>query len=639
MGKPTDDDDGRALDSADYKALFKPMPQGMAYCVLLEDREGGVDWRYLAVNPAFLRATAMPDPSGRRASEVQPNLAATEAALARCFARVAKGGLAEQWELFLAAFDAWFEVTVHAPAARHFVLTLNPISERKRSQQAVAESEEVLRLAVEGANLGTWRWNLTDDSAYYSERSAGLFGLPAGQALDRALSFRMIHRDDRALVASVIEYALAQRSHCEFEFRAVWPDGSSHWLTSRGHGTYAEDGRPLRMNGVMWDIDARKRAEQDLHRSEQRFHGLFDCMREGFMILDAMCDGSAARRDWRVVEVNPSGCAQVGVNRNRMIGQSVRDVFPALEEGWFVACARAESGVGAMRYRGYYAAVQRHFDVHFYAMKPGQVACVFTDITLQLRAESEHQRLEAQFMRAQKMEAIGQLTGGIAHNFNNILTGVLGYAKLALSNKDLDADSKVRKYLGEVLSGAERAAELVDKMQIFSRGPRGGSGEVAQTSRADIEEIVHMLRAALPASIDLEQQLEESAELPLSPADMHQLLINLVVNARDAIFEVRATGRVVVSLRAARTLTAVCSDCRASFSAPFAELAVSDDGSGMSPERAEMIFDPFFTSKEVGKGTGLGLSVVRGIVHDAGGHILVETVPLVGTVMRLLFPL
>ncbi|MCC6706094.1 MAG: PAS domain-containing protein [Gammaproteobacteria bacterium] len=373
-------------------------------------------------------------------------------------------------------------------------------------------SDDLLRFAVEGARLGTWRWNLVDNTAQYSERSAQLFGLAPGQALDRALSFRMIHADDRAAVASAVEQAIARHGDCELEFRVVWPDGSIHWLVSRGHAGYDTDGQALCMDGVMWDIDARKHAEQ------------------------------------------------------------------------------------------------------------------------------QHQRLQAQFLRAQKMEAIGQLAGGIAHDFNNILTGILGYAKLALANKQLDADSKVRSYVQEVVAGAERAAELVQKMQIFSRGPRSIDGEAAHTTRAVVEEIVKLLRAALPVTLDITQDLEDTPELPIPPADMHQVLINLAINARDAIREVRDVGHLSVSLRAPRVLEAGCSDCGENLAGTFVELAVRDDGCGMPAARVPLIFEPFYTTKEVGKGTGLGMSVVHGIMHDLGGHIVVETGVDTGTVIRLLFP-
>jgi len=626
------------LDSDVYRALFDHMLNGMAYCQMLYEHGRAVDWLYLAVNPAFVAQTGLVDVVGRRISEILPGLRVSDAGLYEIFGRVAAGGAAEKREIYVNANSAWFEIAVYSPRPEHFVVIFDAISERKRMVAALAESEEGLRLAVEGAKLGIWRWNLVTNDARYSDYSARLFGLPAGQALDRALSFRMIHRDDRALVASAIEYALAQRSDCEFEFRAVWPDGSSHWLSSRGHGSYDEHGRPLHMEGVMWDIDGRKRAEQDLRRSEQRFRGLFDCMREGFFIADALVDAEGRIHDWRLVDVNPSGCTQSGMRREQMVGRSIRELFPDLESEWFEACASAQAGGGAVHYRGYYATMQRHFDAHFYALAPRQIACVFTDITAQLRTQSEHQRLQAQFMRAQKMEAIGQLTGGIAHDFNNILTGVLGYAKLALASKELGADSKVKVYLAEVIHGAERAADLVDKMQVFSRGPRANEPPTAHAPRALIEDVLRLLRAPLPSSIEIRQELEDTAELPVSPVDLHQLLASLVLNSRDAILEVRDVGCVVIALRVARAMDGTCSDCGQRFVGEFVELAVSDNGSGVPAARVQTIFEPFFTSKEVGKGTGLGLSVVHGIVHDAGGHIVVESPAAGGTAMRLLFP-
>ena len=260
---------------------------------------------------------------------------------------------------------------------------------------------------------------------------------------------------------------------------------------------------------------------------------------------------------------------------------------------------------------------------------------ISTDITERKATEAERARLQSQLVQAQKMEAIGQLTGGIAHDFNNILASVLGYTALAL--EQAGHDTELRRDLLQIQRAGERASSLVSKMLQFSRArPAEGVALPLQVQPA-IADIITMLRPTIPSSIVIRTELTEAAAIiRIDPVELHQLLTNLIINARDAI---EGNGIITVTVRQHRLDDdAVCTVCNAAVPGEHVELSVSDTGQGIATQALDEVFEPFYTTKEVGKGTGLGLSVVHGIVHRLGGHILVSTQPGQGTIISLLLP-
>jgi PAS domain S-box-containing protein len=237
-----------------------------------------------------------------------------------------------------------------------------------------------------------------------------------------------------------------------------------------------------------------------------------------------------------------------------------------------------------------------------------------------LRAHQEREQLQRQLRQAQKMEAVGQLTGGIAHDFNNILASVLGYADLALFEKSVQQDERVKMYLEEVLKSGKRARDLVAKLLAFSRGSNEPARPIPVTEL--LKETLQMLRSMLPSIIKTDLLMDP--ELPAAmtdPVQFQQVILNLCINARDAMTE----GGVIAVTAKPVVATAVCTSCHTPFHGDFVEIMVGDTGSGIDADLLSRIFDPFFTTKEVGKGSGMGLSVVHGIVHSMGGHLRVES--------------
>ena len=248
-----------------------------------------------------------------------------------------------------------------------------------------------------------------------------------------------------------------------------------------------------------------------------------------------------------------------------------------------------------------------------------------------LHAQKVHAELEMQLQQSQKMDALGRLAGGIAHDFNNLLTSVGGNAELLQS--ELSPQSRQREIVNDIAAAAGRARELVSQILTFSRNR--AVEKVALNPTLVLREAVQLLRAGVPAMIDL--QAEIPAVLPPILGDAAQLqrvIMNLGTNAAQAIGA--KTGH--IRIEAQECLVRTEHPVHGVPSGDYLRIVVSDDGRGMDDQTLSRMFDPFFTTKAVGQGTGLGLSVVHGIVESYGGHIAVESEPTVGTVFQVYFP-
>lgn len=245
------------------------------------------------------------------------------------------------------------------------------------------------------------------------------------------------------------------------------------------------------------------------------------------------------------------------------------------------------------------------------------------------------QDLERQLQRSQKMQALGQLTGGIAHDFNNILAAILGYSNLALDRFAPDKQGKLAAYLREVITASERARDLIAKMLTFTRTQPGVNIGVISPATV-VQEVVAMVLPSITAGIELKSRIEGKLHIRMDAGELSQILVNLIINARDAI---EGNGMIDIRLHRVEINGQICATSHQRLSGSFLALDVSDNGCGIAPEHMSRLFDPFFTTKDVGKGTGLGLSMVQGILCRSGGHVVVQSQPGRGSRFQLLFPI
>ena len=379
------------------------------------------------------------------------------------------------------------------------------------------------------------------------------------------------------------------------------------------------------------DISERKHAEESLRASEEQYRSIFNAATDALVLRDDQA---------RVVDVNPAFLEMSGFTREEVISGQ-RWFFAGPEQAVLakemhrrvIAGESVDFEVQGYRKDGTVLQVEMRAVPILYRGRPHALGMA-RDITEKKRAEAERAQLEAQLRQAQRMEAIGHLTGGIAHDFNNLLAGIMGYIVLASERESTLRDPKLAGYLEQALGSSRRARDLIQQMLTFSRGQRGAPR--ALSLRDAVGESMKLLRSSLPSSLELTTSLTDVSPVMLDPVQLDQVLLNLSINARDAM---NGAGRVAIAVRTQEMDGAVCSSCRKGFAGKYVELSVADSGPGIPPAVLERMFEPFFTTKEVGRGAGMGLATVHGIVHENGGHVLVETAVGSGTRFRLLWPI
>ena len=390
------------------------------------------------------------------------------------------------------------------------------------------------------------------------------------------------------------------------------------------------DGREIVLATIR-DITERKRAEQALRDSEEQYRAIFNASADALVLRDA---------DFRIVDVNATYEAMSGFPRDAVLGADRVFANPPADAAAIRALhARALAGEQIVLETTLLRRDGERYDLELRGVPiqhrgAPHVLYMGRDVSARTQAEARRRELESQLRQAQKMEAIGHLTGGIAHDFNNILTSVMGYIALASERLPAAADAKLRSHLEQAEQSCHRARDLIQQMLAFGRGQRGEPRPVAL--RSLVSESARMLRATLPATLELVHRVEDDPVARVDPVQAHQVLLNLCINARDAMGE---SGRIAVTARTVRVPEMTCASCRHRFSGEFAELSVEDSGSGIAPGVIERMFDPFYSTKDIGQGTGMGLSIVHGVVHEHGGHILVESQRGFGTTFRVLLPL
>ena len=503
-----------------------------------------------------------------------------------------------------------------------------------RQLSRLQTTQERYALAVAGSDDGVWEYDFVNQRVFASPRARQISGLPPGpemQSIDEWNAQLKIHPEDAARRRAAMEAHLAGKTPAyEGEFRMLHPDGQYRWL--RIHGLCVRDasGKPYRMAGSTSDIDARKRAEEALRASEEQYRSIFNAAADALVLRDANA---------RVIDVNPAFLEISGYTRDEVIGGE-RWVFAVPEMGELaremhrrtIAGESVRFEIQARRKDGRLIDIEMRAEPIHYRGRPHALGMA-RDITAQKRAEAERARLEGQLLQSKKLEAIGTLAGGIAHDFSNILAAILGYSDLAQRSASARSGTALRRHIDAVVAAGLRAKSLVERILAFSRS---GVGERTPVHvQSIVVETLDLLAASLPDHVRLERRLDAGdATVMGDQTQIHQVVMNLCANAVQAM---KSKGTLTVALDVVERGEAVAATSRLA-AGRYVRLAVRDTGSGIAPGVIERIFDPFFTTREVGVGTGLGLSLVHGIVTDLGGGIDVESSPGDGATFTVYLP-
>ena len=507
----------------------------------------------------------------------------------------------------------------------HALAICRDITESRTAEDRLRASEEQYRAMFNASVDGLLLWDADHRIVDVNEAFLALHGFRREDLVGRADPV-FIPPDLQEQCAALLPEILGGRP-CHLEARTQRKDGTQFDVEIHGIPMLYQ-GRPHVLI-ILRDISQRKEHEARLRDSEERYRLLFEMESDAIILADAAT--------LQHIDANRAALELYGYPREELL--RLRSIELSAEPDKTQTAMTVGEGTVRVPLRWHRKKDGTVFPVeitaNFFELRGRRIMlAAIRDITERKRAEEQRARLETQLRQAQKMEAIGQLTGGIAHDFNNILTSVMGYIALAADRSDAAGDERLARYLGQASASCTRARDLIQQMLTFSRGQRGEPRPLRLAPL--VRESVKLLRSSLPATIDIAMDLDDSAPpVLLDPVQLDQVLLNLCINARDAMPD---GGRIGVTVRGEALAGGVCSACRGRLDGRFVALTVTDTGHGITPEVLDRMFEPFFSTKEVGKGSGMGLAMAHGIVHDHGGHIVVSSRPGEGAEFRVLLP-
>jgi len=502
------------------------------------------------------------------------------------------------------------------------------ISQRKATEQRLRESEARFQAAAQAIADVLWDWDLTADRLWWSESFETVFGYPVEELAPGPESWTSrIHPEDRVRVESGIRRAIAEK-HPQWSdtYRFMHKDGRARYVEDRGRLILDEDGQAVRLVGGVRDVSAEREAEERVRDLRQRLETLIGEAKIGILV----------HQDFKPVLANEELA--------RMLGYGGVAEILALDDCRLLFAPEERERMGEYnRLRK----VSRDFAPGFYSVKGLRrdgsvvimenrafpigwggrmsVCAMLVDVTGRIE-------LEERLRQAQRLEAVGQLTGGVAHDFNNLLTVILGNAELLVES--LPAGDSLRQLADTTRKAAERGADLTNRLLAFSRR------QTLDPKPTDIGKLMAgmdtLLRRTLGGNVEIE--LVRAGGLWrafVDPPQLENAILNLCINARDAMPD---GGRLTIELINAHLDQSYADWNEEVTPGQYVAVAISDTGTGMTPEVMARAFEPFFTTKEVGKGSGLGLSMVFGFAKQSNGHVKVYSEPGLGTTVRLYLP-
>ncbi len=515
------------------------------------------------------------------------------------------------------------------PGTSQSVVSLIDITGRKRTEEARRKSEERYRTILNEMSEGYQEVDLSGNFTFFNEAFLKIFGY----ARDEMMGTNFKHY--------AAEEAIAKKVYRRYNemFKTGGTIQNSEWDIIRKDGerrtleyyaSVVKDSKdiPTGFRGIVRDITDRKRAEKQ--------------MRLQSLVLDQIEDRvTVTDLDGIITYVNEAEIHALGYPREELIGASIEKYGDNPDQS-VTQQEILEKTLKHGAWRG--EVVNRTIDGREIVLDARTqmvlddqgnriaLAGIATDITERKRAENEKERLHAQLSQAQKMESVGRLAGGVAHDFNNKLAVINGYAEIVMER--VAPSDPLHKTIQEIHTAGKQSAAIVRQLLAFAR--KQTISPVQLDLNDTIAGMLKMLQRLISENINLEWHPGSNlAPVKMDPSQVDQIMVNLAVNARDAISDV---GKLSIETQNTVVDTEFCKRNPEAIPGRYVMLAVSDDGCGMEKEVRDQLFDPYFTTKEIGKGTGLGLPTIYGIVKQNNGFIKVYSEPGEGTTFKLYFP-
>ena len=555
------------------------------------------------------------------------DLAAMQASLADCLSRP---GVPISTEYRLRHKDgSWRRVeavAVNRLDERHveaIVINFRDITAHRLAEHSVGQSEVRLRHIVEHAQDLIYSCDITGRFTYVNPMAGRVMKYESNELIGRHF-LSLIREDYRQAAAALYNQQVRERTpNTYFEFPAVAKTGEIVWIGQHVQ-LECEDDAPVAVHAIARDITRQKDVEDTLRRSEEHYRSLVQGA--AFGIYRSTSDG-------RILDANPAFAAMLGyLSVEDVMTRNMVDLYrsPADRAALLATGVHRQHGIGEVAWKKkdgtpiLVRLVTRIIEgdeegVTYYET-------IAEDVT-------DRRALEEQLRQAQKMEAVGRLARGVAHDFNNVLAAIIGYSELIATS--VKPGNALRDDAMEIRKAAERGAALTRQLLAFSRS-EAIEPRVVNLQRA-LDDNRSMLQQLVGPHVLIRLDMVGAApHVRIEPGQFEQLLLNLAVNARDAM----PTGGVLtLRIDAVQLDAGTIIGYPGALSGSYARLSVRDTGTGIDPEAQPHVFEPFFTTKDPSKGTGLGLSIVYGIAKDAGGSVTFTTTPGQGTTFEVLLPL
>jgi len=490
------------------------------------------------------------------------------------------------------------------------------------------QTEEKYRFLAENIQDIIFIQDMDLKITFVSPAVTSLFGISVEEALNNDLTNYMTPASYEKGKRDFQKYAALARDGRDvhiplMEYQYIRKDGSTFWGELKLGFLYDEAGNPIGVQGVLRDIDERKKMQAALQESEALFRTIFDLSPQAIALTEV--------ETGELKEVNQTFCELTKFKREELIGKTTTELglYSEKDRERFVKKIRSTGRVHGME-MDFKAKDGSTLNTLMFSkvisLTPKKLLLtIFLDMT-------ERKKLEAMLRHAQKMEAVGTLAGGIAHDFNNLLQAILGYAQILLLDKNL-RDEEYEK-IEAIDKMAKRGGDLTKRLLVYARKTKSKPKPLNLNN--NIIQTCKVLERTLPKMIEMELRLSEDlGVVNCDPVEFEQVIMNLSVNARDAMPE---GGKLRIETKNVFLGEEFCRSHLGAKKGAYVLISVSDTGCGIEHTLVNHIFEPFFTTKETGKGTGLGLAMVYGIVKAHKGYITCSSTPGNGTTFEIYFP-